>query len=133
MNAIMNKNSQNLVGATLYVTMYPCNECAKLVIQSGIREVVYFEGKNVPEPANSRSAAGDADGDADGDAGATGDGNIPGNIPRDIPGDGSATETPTRGGVRPDPTYAAAAKLLALADVRVRQHTPSAVVSVSYD
>ena len=45
MNAIMNKNSQSLHGATVYVTMYPCNECAKLIIQSGIREVVYFEGK----------------------------------------------------------------------------------------
>ena len=45
MNAIMNKNSQSLDGATLYVTMYPCNECAKLIIQSGIKEVVYFEGK----------------------------------------------------------------------------------------
>ena len=133
MNAIMNKNSQNLVGATLYVTMYPCNECAKLVIQSGIREVVYFEGKNVPEHAIRPSA----DGDADGDASANGDGDIPGDIPGvgvgNIPGDDSARETPTRGGVRPDPTYAAAGKLLALADVRVRQHTPSAVVSVAYD
>ena len=129
MNAIMNKNSQNLVGATLYVTMYPCNECAKLVIQSGIREVVYFEGKNVPERAIRPSA----DGDADGDASANGDGDIPGDGVGNIPGDDSARETPTRGGVRPDPTYAAAGKLLALADVRVRQHTPSAVVSVSYD
>ena len=42
MNAIMNKNSQSLHGATVYVTMYPCNECAKLIIQSGIREVVYL-------------------------------------------------------------------------------------------
>jgi hypothetical protein len=87
--------------------------------------VVYFEGKNVPEHAIRPSA----DGDADGDASANGDGDIPG----DIPGDDSARETPTRGGVRPDPTYAAAGKLLALADVRIRQHTPSAVVSVSYD
>ena len=42
--AIMNKNCR-VDGASLYVTMYPCNECAKLIIQSGIKEVVYFEGK----------------------------------------------------------------------------------------
>lgn len=101
MNAIMNKNAQSLDGASLYVTMYPCNECAKLVIQSGIKEVVFFEGKD---------------------------------IPGDVPGDARRTdETPTRGGVRPDPTYAAAGKLLALADVRVRQHTPSATVDVTYE
>lgn len=45
MNAIMNKNSASVAGGTLYVTMYPCNECAKLIIQAGIREVVYYEGK----------------------------------------------------------------------------------------
>lgn len=33
-------------GCTLYVTMYPCNECAKLIIQSGIRKVVYLENKH---------------------------------------------------------------------------------------
>ena len=33
MNAIMNKNSENLVGASLFVTMYPCVECAKLILQ----------------------------------------------------------------------------------------------------
>lgn len=33
MNAIMNKNAASLAGASIYVTMYPCNECAKLIIQ----------------------------------------------------------------------------------------------------
>ena len=46
MNAILNKNSSDLHGCTLYVTLFPCNECAKLVIQSGIREVVYLSGKH---------------------------------------------------------------------------------------
>ena len=32
---------QSLEGATIYVTLFPCNECAKAIIQSGIREVVY--------------------------------------------------------------------------------------------
>lgn len=32
---------KDLEGATIYVTLFPCNECAKLIIQSGIKEVVY--------------------------------------------------------------------------------------------
>ena len=32
-------------GAKLYVTLFPCNECAKAIIQSGITEVVYREDK----------------------------------------------------------------------------------------
>lgn len=43
MNAILNKNAANVAGATLYVTMFPCNECSKLLIQAGIREVVFYE------------------------------------------------------------------------------------------
>ena len=39
-NAILNSTS-NLKGATLYVTLFPCNECTKLIIQSGIKHVVY--------------------------------------------------------------------------------------------
>jgi len=37
------KSSNNSLGATLYVTASPCMECAKLIIQSGIRRVVYSE------------------------------------------------------------------------------------------
>lgn len=43
-NAILNSNS-NLKGATLYVSLFPCNECAKLVIQSGIKHVIYMSDK----------------------------------------------------------------------------------------
>lgn len=32
---------EDLEGATIYVTLFPCNECAKLIIQTGIKEVVY--------------------------------------------------------------------------------------------
>jgi deoxycytidylate deaminase len=42
-NAVLNTNSRDLSGATMYVTMFPCNECAKLLIQAGMRRVVYFE------------------------------------------------------------------------------------------
>ncbi len=43
-NAILNATVP-LHGAKLYVTLFPCNECAKLIIQSGIREIVYLEDK----------------------------------------------------------------------------------------
>ncbi len=39
-NAILNATS-DLTNSTLYVTLFPCNECAKLIIQSGIKEIVY--------------------------------------------------------------------------------------------
>ena len=45
LNAILNSNQMNLKGCTLYVTLFPCNECAKAVIQSGIRKVVYYDNK----------------------------------------------------------------------------------------
>ncbi|CAH0719020.1 unnamed protein product, partial [Brenthis ino] len=45
LNAITNRNSADLGDCTLYVTLFPCNECAKLIIQSGIKEVVYFSNK----------------------------------------------------------------------------------------
>ncbi len=35
MNAILNKNESNLKNSTMFVSMFPCNECAKLIIQSG--------------------------------------------------------------------------------------------------
>ncbi|MGD9909355.1 MAG: cytidine/deoxycytidylate deaminase family protein [Candidatus Izemoplasmatales bacterium] len=43
-NAILN-SSVSLDGAKMYVTLFPCNECAKLIIQSGIREVIYLDDK----------------------------------------------------------------------------------------
>mgnify|MGYP006326392241 FL=1 len=43
-NAILNSIS-SLDGCTLYVTLFPCHECTKLVIQSGIKEIVYMDDK----------------------------------------------------------------------------------------
>ncbi|CAM9710276.1 unnamed protein product, partial [Chrysoparadoxa australica] len=37
-NAILNKNSADVKGCSMYVALFPCNECAKLIIQSGIKE-----------------------------------------------------------------------------------------------
>lgn len=43
-NAILN-STQNLKNCTIYVALFPCNECAKNIIQSGIKEVVYISDK----------------------------------------------------------------------------------------
>lgn len=44
LNAILNSTA-SLRGCTLFVTLFPCNECAKAIIQSGIRHVVYLDNK----------------------------------------------------------------------------------------
>lgn len=44
-NAILNSTS-SLNGCSIYVTLFPCCECAKLIIQSGIKEIVYISDKN---------------------------------------------------------------------------------------
>ncbi len=44
LNAILNANDK-LDGCTLYVSLFPCNECAKAIIQSGIRRIVYEDDK----------------------------------------------------------------------------------------
>lgn len=45
LNAILNRNSADLAACTIYTTLFPCNECAKAIIQSGIAEVVYLSDK----------------------------------------------------------------------------------------
>lgn len=44
LNAILN-NVADLSGATVYVSLFPCNECAKAIVQAGIKRVVYEEDK----------------------------------------------------------------------------------------
>lgn len=44
-NAILNA-SQNLKECKLFVTLFPCNECTKLIIQSGIKELIYVSNKD---------------------------------------------------------------------------------------
>jgi len=43
-NAILN-STKDLHGARIYVDLFPCNECTKLIIQSGIKEIVYMSDK----------------------------------------------------------------------------------------
>lgn len=45
LNAILNYRGGSLEGATIYVTLFPCNECAKAIIQSGIRRIVFDSDK----------------------------------------------------------------------------------------
>ena len=45
LNAILNARGKSLVGSRIYVALFPCNECCKAIIQSGIREVVYLSDK----------------------------------------------------------------------------------------
>ncbi|EFJ05614.1 hypothetical protein SELMODRAFT_136875, partial [Selaginella moellendorffii] len=44
-NAILNRNHASASGQRLYVTMFPCNECAKVIIQAGIAEVIFYTDK----------------------------------------------------------------------------------------
>lgn len=44
-NAIINSTEETLKGCTMYTTLFPCNDCAKLIIQCGINRVVYIEQK----------------------------------------------------------------------------------------
>ena len=45
LNAILNARGKNLTGAKIYVALFPCNECAKAIIQSGIKEIIYLSDK----------------------------------------------------------------------------------------
>lgn len=44
LNAILNSKT-SVEGCRIYVTLFPCNECAKAIIQSGIKEIVYLSDK----------------------------------------------------------------------------------------
>ena len=54
LNAIL--NSQTTVrDCTLYVTLFPCNECAKVIIQSGIKKIIYLDDKYSGTPGDIAS------------------------------------------------------------------------------
>ena len=55
LNAILNASGKDLRGAKLYVALFPCNECAKAIIQAGIKEVVYLSDKYADTPATKAS------------------------------------------------------------------------------
>ncbi|XP_059170834.1 uncharacterized protein LOC131952263 isoform X2 [Physella acuta] len=50
LNAVLNKNLANIKGCTIYVALFPCNMCAQIIIQSGIKEVVFYSDKYHDDP-----------------------------------------------------------------------------------
>ena len=55
LNAILNSPNHDLRGSRMYVTLFPCNECAKAIIQSGIREIIYYDNKYADSDATKAS------------------------------------------------------------------------------
>ena len=55
LNAILNNEGGDLHGCKIYVALFPCNECAKAIIQSGISEVVYLSDKYADTPLTKAS------------------------------------------------------------------------------
>lgn len=55
LNAILNANGKSLKGSRLYVALFPCNECAKAIIQSGVKEVIYLSDKYSNEKTTKAS------------------------------------------------------------------------------
>ena len=51
LNAILNYRGGSLENSKMYVTLFPCNECAKAIIQSGIKEIVYDSDKYADTPS----------------------------------------------------------------------------------
>jgi len=55
LNAILNSISRDLEGCRIYVGLFPCHECAKAIIQSGIRELIYLSDKYSGTDSNRAS------------------------------------------------------------------------------
>ena len=55
LNAILNANGRDLRGSRVYVALFPCNECAKAIIQSGVKEVIYLSDKYAGTAENMAS------------------------------------------------------------------------------
>ena len=55
LNAILNANGRDLRGSRLYVAHFPCNECAKAIIQAGVKEVLYLSDKYADTSATRAS------------------------------------------------------------------------------
>ena len=51
LNAILNYRGGSLEGAKMYVTLFPCNECAKAIIQAGLKTIVFESDKYAETPA----------------------------------------------------------------------------------
>jgi len=108
MNAILNKNGASIEGAKMYVTMFPCNECAKLMIQAGIKEVIFHEDKMAIKDTNSSKSK-----SSNSNSNSRSSGVINGNRPE---------SPPNKDGFKQAEQYAASKRLLEMAGIKVRQH-----------
>ena len=50
-NAILNSPVYDLSNTRIYCTLFPCNECSKLLIQKGIKQIIYLDDKHHNDPA----------------------------------------------------------------------------------
>ncbi|MBQ9388360.1 MAG: dCMP deaminase family protein [Lachnospiraceae bacterium] len=55
LNAILNYRGLGLDGSKIYVSLFPCNECAKAIIQAGIKTIIYADDKYAKTPATIAS------------------------------------------------------------------------------
>lgn len=55
LNAVLNASGKSMRGAKIYVALFPCNECAKAIIQAGIKEVIYLSDKYADTPGTQAS------------------------------------------------------------------------------
>ncbi len=55
LNAILNNIGMDLSGCRIYTALFPCNECSKAIIQSGIKEVIYLSDKYDGTPVSVAS------------------------------------------------------------------------------
>lgn len=55
LNAILNSHGKQLAGSRMYVALFPCNECAKAIIQAGIKEIIYLSDKYAETDATRAS------------------------------------------------------------------------------
>lgn len=55
LNAILNSNGIGIKGSRIYVALFPCNECAKSIIQAGIKEVIYLSDKHADDSGTKAS------------------------------------------------------------------------------
>ena len=55
LNAILNAGGKSLVGSRIFVSLFPCHECAKAIIQAGVKEVVYLSDKYAGTPSDNAS------------------------------------------------------------------------------
>ena len=55
MNAILNKYAADVRDSRMYVSLFPCNECTKIIIQAGLAEVIYYSDKKADKPETKAS------------------------------------------------------------------------------